>query len=121
MRCWVHSGGLRNEPRIDRKLSATEAVETKRFLALAAVSPSKSVYRNLRTGNLNGMTFEFAWKVRTPGDSVGGAEKRLGGQNSNSWTARIVRDSGSVNSTNAPRGPRWIPRNSPPATRITSA
>ncbi len=23
MRCLVHSGGLRNEPRIDRKLSAT--------------------------------------------------------------------------------------------------
>ena len=80
MRSLVHSGGLRNEPRIDRKLSATETVETKRFLALAGVSPSKSVYRNLRTGNLNGMTFELAWKARTPGDSLGGAEKRLGGR-----------------------------------------
>ncbi len=50
MRCLVHSGGLRNEPRIDRKLSATETVETKRFLAPAGVSPSKSVYRTSGQG-----------------------------------------------------------------------
>jgi len=34
----IYSRGLRNEPRIDRKLSATEAAETKRFLTLAGVS-----------------------------------------------------------------------------------
>jgi hypothetical protein len=29
--CLLHSGGLRNEPHIDRKLSAIEAAETKRI------------------------------------------------------------------------------------------
>jgi hypothetical protein len=32
MRCLLHSGGRRNEPHIDRKLIAIEAVETKRIL-----------------------------------------------------------------------------------------
>jgi len=30
-RCLLHSGGLRNEPHIDRKLAAIEVVETKRI------------------------------------------------------------------------------------------
>jgi hypothetical protein len=31
MPCLLHSGGLRNEPHIDRKLAAIEAVEAKRI------------------------------------------------------------------------------------------
>jgi len=31
MPCLLHSGGLRNDPHIDRKLAAIEAVETKRI------------------------------------------------------------------------------------------
>jgi hypothetical protein len=31
MPCLLHSGGLRNDPHIDRKLDAIEAVETKRI------------------------------------------------------------------------------------------
>lgn len=29
-RCVLHSGGLRSEPHVDRKLSAAEAIEAKR-------------------------------------------------------------------------------------------
>ncbi len=31
MPCLLHSGGLRNDPHVDRKLDAIEAVETKRI------------------------------------------------------------------------------------------
>jgi hypothetical protein len=31
MRCLLHSGAFRNEPHLDRKLSAIDAVETKKI------------------------------------------------------------------------------------------
>ncbi len=30
-RCLLHSGGLRSEPHVDRKLAAAEAIETRRI------------------------------------------------------------------------------------------
>ncbi len=43
-RCLMHSGGLRSEPHVDRKLSAAEAVESKRIaLARNAHKPFTTV------------------------------------------------------------------------------
>jgi hypothetical protein len=38
MPCLLHSGGLRNDPHIDRKLDAIDAVETKRIPRSASQS-----------------------------------------------------------------------------------
>jgi len=40
-RCLVHGGGFRNDPHMDRKLSAIEAVESKRISRLGAKKSSQ--------------------------------------------------------------------------------
>ncbi len=37
-RCVLHSGGPRSEPHVDRKLSAAEAMENKRFRRIQALA-----------------------------------------------------------------------------------